>query len=98
MALQHADGLVEVACNLLDAAAAPPGTLQARLEGIAGAWGLDASQVGLGGEGPGLGGGGEGEEVGAVGGLGMVVVVVCCGCGGGLGDGEGAGMQGCPLA
>ncbi|PNW81936.1 hypothetical protein CHLRE_06g267000v5 [Chlamydomonas reinhardtii] len=45
MALQHADGLVEVACNLLDAAAAPPGTLQARLEGIAGAWGLDASQV-----------------------------------------------------
>ncbi|KAG2435567.1 hypothetical protein HYH02_011861 [Chlamydomonas schloesseri] len=45
MALQHADGLVEVACNLLDAAASPPGTLQARLEGIAGAWGLDASQV-----------------------------------------------------
>ncbi|KAG2438603.1 hypothetical protein HXX76_005153 [Chlamydomonas incerta] len=45
MALQHADGLVEVACNLLDAAACPPGTLQARLEGIAGAWGLDSSQV-----------------------------------------------------
>ncbi|GFR43255.1 hypothetical protein Agub_g4316 [Astrephomene gubernaculifera] len=45
MALLHADGCVEVACNLLDAAVTPPEVLQRRLAELAAAAGLPAAAV-----------------------------------------------------
>lgn len=35
MALRHADGVVEVACNLLDSHVSPPAAVQERLERLA---------------------------------------------------------------
>ncbi len=46
MALQHADGVVEVACNLLDSHVSPPAAVQERLERLAA--GMEAGQEGAG--------------------------------------------------